>query len=167
VTSAALVLVVAAVVIVISLAGGESEGRAQLQRLGDSTTKAALVDALEGTGLEVHYRKVPHLEEYELVAGEARAGSVRLQFSIEIRRSGQFSEIRGDDESIPQPTIVRYGFEKEGEPVGNVRYNTVLQEPRGPGKEFVLESTKAALRMQIRFDLAIRELFAPKFRPGV
>lgn len=158
-------LVIVALCLVLPGCGSTSD--AEVQTLGDTTTAQAVTGALNGTGYELRYRKVPDFEEYDVIAGEAHHGHGRVQFSVEIRRAGTFEEVEHWRETPPQPSIVRYDTEDEGEIVGNVRYRTELQAPRFVTRQFELESSRAEQAMVIRIDLALKRLFAPKFRPGV
>jgi hypothetical protein len=163
----AIVVVLVIAVLYFALSGGGATSDAQVQSLGDTTTPQAVIGALDGTGYELRYRKVPHFEEYDVIAGEARHGSSRVQFSAEIRRAGPFEEVEHQGETPPQPSIMRYGTEEEGEIVGNVRYKMQLQAPRFVTREFELESSKAEQKMVLRIESALTNLFAPRFQPGV
>jgi hypothetical protein len=144
--------------------GSTAEGTPQA--LGNTTTKAAVVSALEGTGYKFRYRKVPNLEEYELVSGEAIQGREHIQFAVEIRKAGPFADITSSAEVNPQPLIVKYGAEEEGTVVGNVIYKTEAQAPKHVGKGVELIPSPAQIHMAVRVGVALRELFATKFRPG-
>ena len=140
---------------------------AQVRSLGNTTTKQAVVGALASTGYKLRYRQVPHLAEYDVVAGEALDGPARVQFAVEIRRAGPFSEITDVAEENPQPAIVRYGVEDRATVVGNVLYTLEIQHPRVAGRGVELETSKAERSMLIRVGLALERLFASKFRTGV
>ncbi len=151
-------------ILVLTSCGATSD--AQVQSVGDTTTKQAVVAALNGTGYQLRYRKVQHLEGYEILAGEARYKGAPLQFAIEIRLAGPVRE--GEvEEGNPQPPIVRYDIEEGRESVGNIQYETMPQVPFVVGRDFALEESKVVRRMQIRLGLALGRLFASRFRPGV
>lgn len=161
------VLAFAVAILCLASSGCGGGSGASTQVLGGTTTTHAVLTALEGIGYHLRFRKVPHVAEYEVLAGEARHRGSRVQFSVEIRRAGPFEDIEHRREENPQPAIVRYGVEQTGEIVGDVRYSTESQAPMFLNRESELESSKAEQRMCIRIDLALKYLFAPKYRPGV
>lgn len=136
---------------------------------GDTTTKSAVMSALEGTGYRISYRKVPPVEGYDAVAGRAtnrRGGHV--DFSIAIDEDGPY---HGDDESPddghPKPPIVRYA-EGAGTRAGNVLYNVQAQSPYRVGQLRNFGRTWLASRgereMEIRLTVALDRLLAPEAR---
>lgn len=147
-------------------AGDKAVGVTQTR--SDTTTRAGVVGALEGTGYKFRYRKMPRLEEYEVVSGEAIHGDNRVEFTVEIRLAGPFDEIRKGSEENPQRPLLRYGRGLEaGDTAGNIRYATVQQAPAVAGHGFELKASRAQTRMSVKIGVALAELFAPKFQPGV
>jgi hypothetical protein len=136
-----------------------------VRKLGNTTTKEDVVKALEGTGYEFKYRQVPHLEGYEVVSGEAIHGSEEIEFTIEIRLAGPFEAMKKSSEENPQPPVLRYGGMSSGEVVGNTIFATQAKRPMRAGKGIELESDPAQTEMEVNVDVALRELFAEKYRP--
>ena len=163
------VLVAVAIGLLVAVAGcGEDGGAevrsgAEVRPVADTVTTEAAVAALEGTGYQFRYRKVPHVEGYELVAGEARQGETRMQFAVEVRLAGPYSEA-GDERGNPQPQVVRYGFGQHATVIGNIRYLTVSQAPKAAGGGFELTSSKREQRMEVDVLVALAKLFPPRLR---
>jgi hypothetical protein len=163
----ALVAVLAGVILVVVLVGGDGTAKGVAQPKGDMTTGQAVVEALKSTGYKFRYRRVPRLEGYEIVSGEAIQGKQRVQFAVEIRLAGTYKEVKSSSELNPQPPLLRYGFEERGSVVGNIVYLTEGSAPRFAGKSFELESSKAQTTMSIHIGVALSELFSPEVDPGV
>lgn len=157
-------VLVAVAVIVVSQAGG-SAAETTPQARGDTTTKEAVMQALEGTRYDFRYRKTPHLAGYEVISGEAVHGRSHIQFMVEIRLAGPFSKMHGAGEANPQPGILRFGLHEEGTIVGNIVYKTESSAPGYPGRGYELEWDKAETDMKITVGVALDELFASKFVP--
>jgi hypothetical protein len=160
-----LTIIAAAMIVIVLIAttmlGGRSAD-AVTQKLGGTTTKSAAVSALDGTGYAIHFRKVPRLEQFELVAGEARDGAERVQFGVEIGRAGPSSSGGAD----PQPPLVRYAQRENGERVGNIDYWIESQSTAVAGRGIELENSKTETKMSNRIAVALDRLFAPRFVPG-
>jgi hypothetical protein len=157
------VLTLAAICLACSLnaCGGTARGTAQ--QLGDTTSEAAVVEALEATGYRLLYRKVPQLEGYDVISGEAINSKGRIQFTVEINLAGPFGNDVGG--AIPQPPVLRYGPHEEGTVVGNVIYKTAYNGSSRPGRGGELEASRNENAMAVHVGVALRELFAPRFRP--
>jgi hypothetical protein len=154
-------LLAAGLSIVAILTGcGEGTGDVTVRELGDTTTKEAVIAALEGTGYEIRFRQVPHLQGYEIVAGEASKGDQKVAFAVEI-------ETGGDSDGNPQPAIVPYSVRGESTVEGNVMIRTQTQAPETAGSGFEIEPDKTERRMEIEIGLALNRLFAPRFRQGI
>jgi hypothetical protein len=139
--------------------GGFGQGaNASSTRLGATTTEPKLIEALEGTGCRLMFRKVPRTKGFKVVSGEAFQGKVGIQFVAVI--------YEGSGEP-PQPPVMRYEELSTGEYAGNVYFDTHQTAPELPGKEFELALDPAATKMAIKVDLAIKGLVAPKYRPGI
>ena len=153
--------------LVVSQAGqGSTVRKVTSSALGEMTTKAAVVEALDSTGYDLSYRNCPELEGYENISGEASHRGDHVQFAVEIRLDGPYEDLKKNSELDPQPPVIRYGRGLEGgDIVGNVAYYTQQQSPSREGRGIELESNKSETKMAIRIGLALRALFAPKVRP--
>jgi hypothetical protein len=161
--AAALILaglgVIALSVVALSRSGGD--GGTTLER-GDTTTPDAVIGALESTGYQLRYRKVPKLEEYEIVSGEARHGGYGIQFVVEIRLSGPFEQRGKRIVPDPQRPVLRYGAGKGGTVVGNIWYATANNSPSQPGTR--TEAAKRQTAMAINLAVELEELFAERYQ---
>lgn len=159
-----LVVAAAAVVLIVSGGGGHAAG-GTTQRLGDTTSKDNVVGALESTGYDLRFRRTPRLEGYEIVSGEAVRGSERVQFTVEIRLAGPFEGAGPREPRDPQPPVLRYGAREGGTLIGNVIYKTVNAAPDHVAPVVELQPDRGETRMAVQLGVALRELFAPRFRP--
>jgi hypothetical protein len=150
--------------LVIGLAGCGSSVQAHTQALGSTTKPEAVVAALEGTGYHMRFRQVPRIEGWEIIAGEATRGHDAVQFVVEIRLAGPIEAASGD-ELNPQPPVLRYAFREEGTAVGNIVYRTQMQAPKHSGRGIELEVDKAETKMAVEVGIALRRLFADRYRP--
>jgi hypothetical protein len=148
----------------VALAGCGSSVEAHTQTSGSTTKPEAVVAALEGTGYHMRFRKVPRVEGWEVIAGEATRGHDAVQFVVEIRRAGPIEAASGD-ELNPQPPVLRYAFREEGTAVGNIVYRTQMQAPKHAGRGIELEVDKAETKMAVEVGIALRRLFANRYRP--
>jgi hypothetical protein len=155
-------LVVGALAII--LTGRGSSVEAHTQALGSTTDEKGVIAALRGTGYHFRFRKVPRVEGWDIVAGEATRGGKGVQFAVEIRRAGPIEDVSGD-ELNPQPPAVRYAFREEGTIVGNIVYRTQMQAPERAGHGVELELNKAETKIAVRVGIALRQLFAARYRP--
>lgn len=150
-------------------AGCGGDGEATVSSLGDFTTEAAVVQALEGTGYDISYRQLARVQGFDAVAGTARSDDGgEVAFSVLISREG---EITGDPEgpsgSSPQFPIVPYS-EDDATVFGNVVVQTQPQSGYVRGRLKYLGPAMVPSndenRMSIRIGLAIGRLFAPGVR---
>lgn len=148
----------------IAMAGCGSSVEAHTQALGSTTDREAVVAALEETGYRFRFRQVPRVEGWETVAGEATRGGDAVQFAVEIRRAGPIEDASGA-ELNPQPAVVRYALHESGTVVGNIVYRTQMQAPKHAGRGVELELNKAETKMAVRVGIALRQLFAARYRP--
>jgi hypothetical protein len=136
---------------------------------GDQTTEAAVIRALEKTGYQIRYRKVPDIEGYGMVAGRAsNSWGGAVEFSVVIQRGGPY---KGDPESAkegPQQwPVLRYA-EEGGTKTGNEILGLQAQSPyrvanvRRLGPVWV--QTRGESQIDVRISQAIEKLFAAKFR---
>lgn len=132
---------------------------------GDTTTQDAVIGALESTGYQLRYRKVPKLEEYEIVSGEARHGGYGIQFAVEIKLSGPFEQPGKRYIPDPQRPVLRYGAGKGVTVVGNVWYATASNSPERWTEGLHLKSERVEVNMAINLEVALDELFAPRYQP--
>jgi hypothetical protein len=162
--AAALILaglgVLALSVVALSRSGG---GEGATPERGDTTTPDAVIGALESTGYQLRYRKVPTLEEYEIVSGEARHAGYGVQFAVEIRLSGPFEQHAKRVMPDPQPPVLRYGAGVGGTAVGNIWCATAYNSAIQPGPR--TEATKRENNIAVNLEAALNELFAPRYRP--
>jgi hypothetical protein len=130
--------------------------------LDGTTTKRAVVRALEGTGYGIAYRKTGRVPGYDVVAGQARSrrGGV-VEFSVVVDRSAAGAG------RMAQPPVVRYA-EGGATKVGNAVYHLQGQSPyvvrnlRNAGRSWV--EGRGETKMQVRLTVALDRLFAPRFR---
>lgn len=128
--------------------------------------------ALESTGYEIRYRKVPRVEGYDMVAGRARNGTGGVvDFSVVIDNSGPVGDgAKSKRGSPPQFPIIRYAEVGESvevgvEIAGNIGYVTqgqsglVLGRLRHLGLAWI--PSKGEDEMSIRIGVALDRLFAP------
>lgn len=148
----------------IVLAGCGNTVEAHTQALGSTTDREAVVAALEETGYRFRFRQVPRVEGWKIVAGEATHGDYAVEFAVEIRRAGPIEDASGP-ELNPQPAVVRYAFRESGTVVGNIVYRTQMQAPKHAGHGVELELNKAETKMAVRVGIALRQLFADRYRP--
>ena len=153
--------------LLVALGSSDNVAKGVTQVKGDTTTVENVIEALEGTGYKLRYRKVPRIQGYEIVSGEAIWGKQRVQFGIEIRLAGPYEDIRSSSELNPQRPIVPYALENSETVVGNIVYVTEGSAPRFAGKSFELESSKAQTTMSIHIGVALGELFPPQVNSGV
>ncbi|HZO05579.1 MAG TPA: hypothetical protein VFB52_04270 [Solirubrobacterales bacterium] len=156
-----LAIVAVGIGLLVPVVGCGEDGGAEVRPAADTVTTDAVVAALEGTGYQFRYREVPHVEGYEMVAGEARQGETRMQFAVEVRLAGPYSEA-GEERGNPQPQILRYGFGQHATVTGNIRYLTVSQAPRAARGGFELTSSKREQRMEVDVLVALAKLFPPR-----
>lgn len=92
-------------------------------------------------------------------------GSKRVQFTVEIRLAGAYEGAGPKVPVDPQPPVLRYGTGVGGTLIGNIIYNTTNGAPNhvGPGVELQLD--RGETKMAVQVGTALRELFAPRFRP--
>jgi hypothetical protein len=145
--------------------GCGSSAQGTVRKLGNTTTKEDVMKALERTGYKFQFRKVPHLEEYEVVSGEAIHGYDRIEFTVEIRLDGPFEDIKKSSEGNPQPPVLRYQGMGGSEVIGNTTFATEAVKPMHAGKGIELEPDPAQTEMEVNVDVALRKLFAEKYRP--
>jgi hypothetical protein len=162
--AAALILaglgVIALSVVALSRSGG---GEGATPERGDTTTPDAVIGALESTGYQLRYRKVPTLEEYEIVSGEARHGRYGVQFVVEIKLSGPYSA-SGKRIPNPQPPVLRYGAGKGGTTVGNIWYATAHNSRERWTEGIHLKSERVEITMSINLGVELEELFAERYQ---
>jgi hypothetical protein len=149
---------------VVALSRSGDDGGTTPER-GDTTTPEAVIGALEHTGYQLRYRKVPKLEEYEIVSGEARHGGYGIQFAVEIKLSGPFEQPGKHYIPDPQPPVLRYGAGKGGTRFGNIWYATAHNSPERWSEGLHLKSERVEIKMSIKLGVELRELFAPRYRP--
>lgn len=149
-------------VVALSSCGGTAEGT--IRELGDTTSKDAVIGALKSTGYQLRYRKVPRLEEYEIVSGEAIYHRHRIQFTVEIKLSGPYEQRGKRYVPNPQPPVLRYEGYGGGTVVGNIWYGTANDSPNYVGRGFELESNKLETTMAVHLGVALEALFASKYR---
>ena len=112
----------------------------------------------------MRYRKVPKLEEYEIVSGEARHGGYGIQFVVEIRLSGPFEQRGKRIVPDPQRPVLRYGAGVGGTTVGNVWYATAHNSPERWTEGLHLKSERVEVHMDINLGVALEELFAERYQ---
>jgi hypothetical protein len=147
---------------VVALTRSGDDGGTTPER-GDTATPDAVIGALESTGYQLRYRKVPKLEEYEIVSGEARHGGYGIQFAVEIKLSGPYEQPGKRVAPDPQRPVLRYGAGVGGTEVGNIWCATAYNSPRRPGTR--TEATKRENNIAGHLEVALNELFAPRYRP--
>jgi hypothetical protein len=162
--AAALILAGLAVIALsaVALSRSGDDGRTTPE-LGDTTTPGAVIGALESTGYELRYRKVPKLEEYEIVSGEARHRGYGIQFVVEIKLSGPYGQHGKRVVPDPQPPVLRYGGPEDFTEVGNILYATAHNSPIQPGTR--TEATKRESAMSVQLEVELDELFAERYVP--
>lgn len=152
-----------------ALLGQGSKAEVVLRSSGDQTTEKAVVGALRSTGYRLRFRATPHVEGYDMVAGEARGrhgGDVA--FSVVIRLSGKYgSDPEGTRRASPQFPVVPYAV--AGSTVtGNEVLRTQPQSPYKAGHlKYVgpaLVATNGEAKMATRISSAVSRLFAPEVR---
>ncbi len=165
----ACVVLAAFVTLAMTLAtsGRGDAGQEATSGLGDTTTEADVIQALEGTGYRITYRKMPSVAGYDMLAGEARSRQGVVDFSDVIRLAGPYE---GNPQSArsgsPQIPVVRYAAPHGTETIGNLSHQEWGQSPyivsplKGGGRSW--GETKAEIQMDIRIGVALSRLFAPQ-----
>jgi hypothetical protein len=152
------------------LGGSGAGASAKSTPLGATSTARKAEAALAGTGYKILYRKVPRVKGYEMLSGEAIQGRHGIQFVIVIA-VGPNATLSSEGGSAQSP-VLRYQGESTGEIAGNVYLQTVENSPMKPsnlrpGKDLELDLNEPEVKMEIKVDIAIEGLVAPRYRPGI